>query len=251
MVVGLGVVLGGFEPTDEEESLDAPAAVSADLEAPDVADEAKDGSSEASVEPGDVVLPGVLDESVLLLNPDAGSGETVADGSAPEPLASAPRRSCETIRGTEYSGPDERDWFLENCVVVAVAAPVSEAPRVTAPSAGGTTPTTPSGTLTSASRTCGLLPGFSYTFFGLTEASVLTQIGATPGSPPGSYYVPPRNNQSVGVLYVPGPNGCFRGVLDTDQISAVCRDGSKSTEPLARACAGQGGIHVVFNRIKS
>jgi hypothetical protein len=58
---------------------------------------------------------------------DAGStvSEATDDGSqtpaqppdaAPTPAPAENRQDCNAIRGTDYLSPEERDWFLANCV---------------------------------------------------------------------------------------------------------------------------------------
>ena len=66
------------------------------------------------------------DSGAALSSPSVIASE-ILPVSVAEPLPD--RQSCGDIRGSDYRSPDERDWFLENCVVVAPAAPAVPAPN--------------------------------------------------------------------------------------------------------------------------
>lgn len=44
----------------------------------------------------------------------------------PPPLTN--RRNCGTIRGTEYLSPQERQWFLDNCITPEPQPPLQQPP---------------------------------------------------------------------------------------------------------------------------
>jgi hypothetical protein len=56
--------------------------------------------------------PGVT----VVVETPASQGQPAAPDATATPVV-ANRANCDQIRGTNYNSPDERQWFLANCVV--------------------------------------------------------------------------------------------------------------------------------------
>jgi peptidoglycan/LPS O-acetylase OafA/YrhL len=140
-------------------------------------------------------------QEVRLVNPlPSVIGDTVPSSAAtvehtnrveadrPEPSsiidARPDRRDCDSIRGTEYMTPTERDFFLVNCVARAPApeTPIASPPTTTtAPAAPAARPQIPTGRITAvgdsvmlgaASRLATTIPGID------VDAAVGRQVSA-------------------------------------------------------------------------
>lgn len=96
---------------------------------------ALNGSSGSNREPSGQGVPTATETVAALRDSGSSSSTPTATSQSATPLAGvatptpiANRADCEVIRGDDYNSPEERVWFLDNCVTLARGTSASIAP---------------------------------------------------------------------------------------------------------------------------